>query len=221
MGDNFRIHSLHRHTKLPANTIRLETDAGKTGYTWANATSIDRVDLGRIHPTFFKLHEGRWVAFEFVEGPLPIAAEAITEDLLNQVAVYMVDNGLGDVLALELGQFAKCRAKKDLATTEIEVQWGDGGEPFTICVPVKDLADAGGKEHHYQQRQVPTGWNVPVRDGGGPRDSSPDKPAPGTHWNGSTKADGTKTHKVHVDSTEPVTPELAVRELVRMGHLRG
>lgn len=181
MGDNFRIHSLHRHTKLPANTIRLETDAGKMGYTWANATSIDRVDLDRVHPTFFKLDEGSWVAFEFAEGPLPIASEAITEDFLSQVTGYMVNNELCDMLALELGQFAKCRAKKDLATTEIEVQWGDSGEAFTICVPVKDLADSGGKEHH-QQRLVPTGWNVPIRGGcGGPRDSSPDKPDPGTH----------------------------------------
>ena len=99
MSDNFRIHSLHRHTKLPANTIRLETDAGKTGYTWANAMSIDCVDLCRVHPTFFKVHEGSWVAFEFAEGPLPTAPKAITKDLLNQVAVHMVDNRLGDVLA--------------------------------------------------------------------------------------------------------------------------
>lgn len=109
-----------------------------------------------------------------------------------------------------------------MATAEIEVQWGDGGEPFTICVPVKELADAGDKEHH-QQRLVPTGWDVPVRGGGGggPRDSSPDKPDPGTHWNPAKKSDGTVTHKVHVDNTEPVTPELAVRELVGMRYLHG
>jgi hypothetical protein len=62
---------------------------------------------------------------------------------------------------------------------------------------------------------VPTGWN--------PRDynpeSDPEGPGPGEHWNESTKPDGTKTHKVHVDSVEPISPELLYDSLVKQGYI--
>jgi hypothetical protein len=216
MGDKFRIHSLHRHTMLPDTSIRLETDAGETGYKWANATPIEDVDLNKVHPTFFKLHDGRLVPFEFAEGPLPIAIEAIPNAFFVEFAAYVAQNKLADMVALELGDFADRRRRKDSVTAEIEVQWGEGGLPFTLSVSVEDLVDADGKE----RRLVPTAWNVPISRGR-PRDSSPDKPAPGTHWNEATKPDGSKTHKVHVDSSEDVTPNLLVQKLVGMGILRG
>ena len=120
------------------------------------------------------------------------------------------------MVALELGDFADCRRRKDSVTAEIEVQWGEGGVPFTLSVFVKDLVDADGKE----RRLVPTAWNVPISRST-PRDSSPDKPAPGTYWNEATTPDGSKTHKVHVDSSEDVTPNLLIQKLVSMGILRG
>lgn len=122
MGDKFRIHSLHRHTMLPNNSIRFETVAGETGYKWANATPIEDVDLNKAHPTFFKLHDGRLVPFEFAEGPLPIAIETIPEAFFVEFATYVAQNKLADMVALELGDFADCRRRKDSVTAEIEVQ---------------------------------------------------------------------------------------------------
>ena len=74
--------------------------------------------------------------------------------------------------------------------------------PFALSVFVKDLVDADGKE----RRLVPTAWNIPISRST-PRDLSPDKPASGTHWNEATKPDGSKTHKVHVDSSEDINPQ--------------
>jgi len=219
MGDNFRLHSLHRHTLLPDHTIRLETDAGKTGYKWAKATPIKDVDQIKLHPTFFKFHDGAWVPFEFAEGPLPINVDVIPAGFFSEVAAYLVQNQLTDMIALELGHFTNCRRQEDSATAEIEVQWGEGGEPFTLSVSAKDLVDVDGKEH----RLVPTGWNVTVSSGG-PRDPDPAPPA-GTYYNEAKKSDGSVTHKVHVRggnrSSKDVTAEQVVQELVGMGIIRG
>ena len=58
--------------------------------------------------------------------------------------------------------------------------------PITMCI-------------RYNTTNVPTSWIVHARNPEA-RESSPDQPTLGTHWNESTKPDGTKTHKVHVDS---------------------
>lgn len=222
MGDNFRIHSLHRHTMLPNGTIRLETDAGKTGYKWANAMPITDVDLAQVHPTFFKFHDGALVPFEFAQGPLPVAVDAIPAAFLSEFVQYLVQHQLADMIALELGSFASCRRQKDSATAEIEVQWGDGGEPFTLCVSAKEVLGVDGKE----SRLIPTGWNVPATNPSGVQMPAPETPDPGTYWQSKT-VKGVQTHMVFVgggngrNSSNLVTPELVVKELVGMGIIRG
>ena len=44
---------------------------------------------------------------------------------------------------------------------------------------------------------MPVSWPNPTNPM-----AHPDRLGPGEHWNLSTKVDGTKTHKVHVDSLE-------------------
>jgi hypothetical protein len=53
------------------------------------------------------------------------------------------------------------------------------------------------------------------------RDSSPDRPSPGTRWDVLTKPDGSKTHKVHMNSMSgsPNDSEL-VAALVKCGVLQ-
>jgi hypothetical protein len=59
-------------------------------------------------------------------------------------------------------------------------------------------------------RLVPVSWPNPADP-----TAHPDGPAPGEHWNEATKADGTKTHKVHVDNVE--TEEGVLESLAKMG----
>ena len=205
--------------RAPVNTVRLETDAGKTGHKWAKATSIKDIDLTQVHPTFFKFHNGSWVPFEFAQGPLPIAMEAIPVDFLPEFAAYLMENQLTDKIALELGHFANCRSQTDSATAEIEVQWGEHGEPFTLVVSAKDVVGVDGK----QRRLVPTGWHLTIPCSG-PQNTDTEQPA-GTYYLEQTKSDGSKTHKVFVgggnSSSKNVTAELVVGELVKMGIIHG
>ena len=215
MGDNIGFHSLHRHTTLPNGTVHVESEAGKTGYKWSKATPVENVVLSEVHPTFFKLHEGHFVPFEFAEGPLPIVVNTIPETFLNKIAAYIADNGLVDMLALQIGDFAARRVHEDLAmlaTAEIEVQWGQDGENLTLCVSINDLVDTSGN--------VQTGWNVTV-PGEKKEPFLPDGPPPGEYWLTSKKGNGAVTHKVWVGNTASIAPELLVKELIGMGYLHG
>jgi hypothetical protein len=92
-----------------------------------SATPIEDIDLNKVHPTFFQLHDGCLVPFELAEGPLPIAIEAIPDALFVEFAAYVAQNKLADIVALELGDFTDCHRRKDSVMAEIEVQWEDGG----------------------------------------------------------------------------------------------
>jgi hypothetical protein len=106
----------------------------------------------------------------------------------------MTENALEDRLALEIGDFSASDKTTAAAECEIEAQWRDDGPSFTMRVP---LAHLGGGPDGEVQVQHATGWRV------GAPTAHPDGPLAGQHWNEATKADGTKTHKVHSRAPDP------------------
>lgn len=208
MGNLFGVHSLHRHGQLPEKTIRLETAApGIDGMNWTRARTIARDPLAQdnIHATFFKVQGSTLVPFEFSEGPSPIKGQEIPPQFIADFAKYLFEHNLTDLMAIELKDFTKPRDGSGGRTSELDVAWGTI-ENLTVVLPFDQMVRG-------VTNPVPTGWNL--RDYN--PESDPEGPGPGEHWNQATKPDGTKTHKVHVDSLEPITAELLYGVLVSQG----
>ncbi|KAL8739643.1 MAG: hypothetical protein Q9190_007572 [Brigantiaea leucoxantha] len=105
MGDLFGVHSLHRHDAVPEMTIRLEATApGIASMNWTRATPINDELLAqdKIHATFFKVQGNTLVPFEFAEGPSPLKDQDISPQLLIDVAKYLSENDLTDLIAIEV-----------------------------------------------------------------------------------------------------------------------
>ncbi|WVO16390.1 hypothetical protein L204_104065 [Cryptococcus depauperatus] len=204
MANFFAVHSLHNHGAIPDKTIRLEAGLpGFDGITWNRATDInDQLLAQKTHPTLFRVNGADVVAIEFAEGPSPIEASAIPTAFMVAMVKYLTENGLTDLIAIQLGDFTKAGAKR---TSELEVVWG-AKETLTVVLPFEQMVETA-------LNPVPTGWNA--------RDiiTHPDPPA-GEHWNEAKKSDGTITHKVHVDSTEPITPEKLMEALTTLGYCK-
>lgn len=206
MGKHFAVHAAHRHDIIPAGTVRLETNMRTYGATWTKATAIENLDEDKTHATFFKLVQDAFVPFEFAEGPSPVARCAIPPRFLAEYAAHLVDNELTDLVALEVGDFAKCNEKSSEGTAELEIQWGNN-DAFTINVPVSILTEA-------ITELIPTGWNTNSARLG---NSDADPPA-GTHYAKVTTPKD--THKVFVDSADPVTEELLFQKLAEGGFIK-
>jgi hypothetical protein len=201
MGDHFGVHAAHRHDAIPVGTVRLEADIGINGFTLTKPTSIESADASKMHATLFKVGQDGLVPFEFTEGPSPLDVTKVPAAFLAEFAAYIAKHELADLIVLEVGDFTKCAGIDSKSKAEIEVQWGEN-TPFTVVVPTAFLKPGAGD-------LIGTGWNVP---GAVEPDGEPD---PGTHW---LKVDRPKdTHKVYVDSVEPVTPELLVKALGEQG----
>jgi hypothetical protein len=208
MGSHFGVHSAHRHDHIPVGTVRLEKDMIIDGFSWTRATAIEKLDPAGIHGTAFKLVQNTLVPYEFADGPSP-AAGIINNahEFLTEFATYLADNDLDKVFALEVKNYTKRDAAGPQTTAEIEVH-GDGFIPFTVAVPVSAMTPGAGL--------VQTGWNV--RPGAAQHDPDGEPPA-GEHWN-EVVVGPKKTHKVHVDSTEAVTPEGLHKVFVKQGILK-
>lgn len=205
MAKVFGIHSLHSHGALPVGTVRLESGMGN-GFTWTKPTAVEKLDIANVHTTFFKFGDESVVPFEFAEGPSPIDVSKIPAEFISNIGSYLVEHDLTNVIALEVGNFAKGDGVDAKPTAELEIQWGQDIH-FTVVVPTAILKPGAGE-------LIGTGWTVPVA--GAPGAIKPDgEPDPGTHW---LKVERPKyTHKVYVGSTEPVTPELLVQKLGEQG----
>ncbi len=132
----------------------------------------------------------RWFSidsFGVLSCPSPLKGRDISPKLLPDMAVYIVENGQTELVAVEVGDFAKARAP----TTELELVWGPA-EKLTVVLPLDRTAKGFSNP-------IRTGWNV--KDGV-PENVDADPPK-GQHWNEATKLDGTKTHKVHVTASSP------------------
>ena len=143
----------------------------------------------------------------FAEGPSPLKEQNIPPQLISDVAKYLSENDLTDLISIDVKDFAKPCAGGDKRTSELDVVWGTT-ESLTVVLPFDWMVKG-------VTNPVPTGWNV--------RDynpaSDPSGPGPGEHWNEATKPDGTKTHKVHVDSVEATSPKLLHDSLVEQGYV--
>ncbi|RWA07371.1 hypothetical protein EKO27_g7733 [Xylaria grammica] len=203
MSKNFRPHLAHRHNVLDSGQVRLETEMEGTPYRLTKPAMIDNVDFGNMHPTCFKVTGNDLVAFEFAKGPTPLNATKIPAAFVQAWVAFIDKHELANLLTLDFGSFGK----DGEPTTEIELQIGTD-TPATIKAPVSHCIRKG--------TNVPTSWRVSA-----PSVGDPEGPGPGEHWNESTKPDGTKTHKVHVDNLSgSLGDSELVDALVELGVLR-
>ncbi|KAF2222754.1 hypothetical protein BDZ85DRAFT_250611 [Elsinoe ampelina] len=208
MADHFGVHSLHNHGPIPEKTICLETDLpGYENIKWNRSTPVtDQLLTQKIHPTLFRVNGADVIPFEFALGPSPIDASAIPKAFVADLVEYLTENDLTDLIAIQLGDFTKAGAAEGIQrTSELEVDWG-AKETLTVILPFERMVDAA-------LNPVPTGWNAA-------NDIEHSSPPAGEHWNESKKADGSVTHKVHVDSTEAITPANLMQALIRVGYCK-
>jgi hypothetical protein len=169
-GVNLGLHHLHRHGKIPAESIRLEKDYSVPSGKQNTATMIQDVNPNKIHAVMFKIQtcEQKLIPFEFGEGLSPVHESAVGQDFLQEILSYFRDYKLSNVFALQTldGQ------PREECTAEVEVNDYD-----TIVLP-KSMVTA--------EEFVPTGWSGPPTEDGDP-------PA-GESW--AKKTDG--SHKVFV-----------------------
>lgn len=197
LGAYFGVHAAHRHDHIPTETVRLETEMGTDGSTWTKSVAIQNLDGVEMHGMLYKLVHDTFIPFEYATGPSPVAGVDIPTEFLTEVAAYLAKNDLGNVIAVEVADFVK-RAEP---VAELEIQWGES-EPFTVVVATSLIARS-------RAELIPTGWN----HGAGPED-----PEHGTHY---VKVIQPKnTHKVYVDSTEPVSDTLLRKKLAELGIFR-
>ncbi|KAK0111132.1 hypothetical protein ONS95_001508 [Cadophora gregata] len=200
MGKIFGIHSAHRHEEIPVGTVRLEEDMSIRVLSRTTPAAMDAINPDTLHATVFQFIKNAYVGFEFAKGASPTAGAKVSPEFLTEIAKYLTDNKLNKLLALEVKDYSKLDAG---GTAEIEVLWGNTS-PFTIVVPISDLANVDGL--------VQTGWSVPFA--GLATDSDP--PA-GEYWNAVASGPRKGSHAVFVDSSESVTSEGLVKALVDHG----
>ncbi|KAI3334068.1 hypothetical protein F4824DRAFT_512652 [Ustulina deusta] len=214
MGNLFGVHSLHRHTKVPEGTIRLEANVlGVPDMKWNRATVNNEELLAGdgIHATFFKVEDDTLVAFEFAKGPSPLNGQKLSPQFIIDVIQYLIKHDLTNVIAIEVGDFSEVRAMDAVLTGELEVVWGPTKEEFTVVVPFDRIVDGTAEP-------ILTGWNV--KDGS--QENMDSDPPAGQSW--AKAVVGTKeTHKVFVSKShnaKAVTPELLNKTLVDIGVIK-
>ena len=159
------------------------------------AVSIDSLDLNNIHPVVLKFvpEKNRLVAFEFGEGPSPVAATDVGDKFIEEITGYLTKNDLTDLFVLEIVHPAE-GVQRNECTAEVEVD-----RLGTVVLP---------KSRVNAKEFLPTGWLGPLQPG----DSDP--PA-GQTW--AKKVD--ESHKVFINKPIGSAREL-VDELVRQGVIK-
>ncbi|KAM3435361.1 hypothetical protein MY4824_004942 [Beauveria thailandica] len=210
MGGLFGVHSLHRHDAVPDKTIRLESGApGIDGMSWTRATAItsDLLAPDKIHANFFKVQGSAIIPFEFSKGPSPLNEQTIPPQFIFDIAKYLSEHDLTDLIAIEVKDFTKKSNGDDRRTSELDIVWGTA-ETLTLILPFNRMIEK-------VTNPVPTGWSMQYCN----PEADPSQPGPGEHWNQATKSNGSVTHKVHVDSAEPISAELLYASLVEQGYV--
>ncbi|CAK7224152.1 hypothetical protein SCUCBS95973_005422 [Sporothrix curviconia] len=220
VGHLIGIYSIHRHERLPSDTVRLEThDLGIEGGSWTRAAAIDGIDLKGIHANLFKLTQNALVPLELAAGPSFVEvgtgpAANVSAAFLLAAAEYLAKNRLENVLGLEVKKLNEKDAQGCKFMDELEIQWGD--KPGSECFAVLLAHEARAKGDRIIGPLTPTGWYA--TGGGAPAD--PDPVQPGTHYEKVVVGPKKETHKVIVNrssSSVTVTPALVLGELVKMG----
>jgi hypothetical protein len=201
MVGRLAVHLLHSHEPLKPDEIKLEHQLETVPGKWMRHVPVTSLDCASIHGLAFKIElKGgenetlRLIPYEFAKGPSPVTQDdKKVLDCMMFLASCIIQRGLTDVFAL---QFVERDGLAAIPTAEIEV-----GGLGTITLP-QSMQKTG--------RLVPVSWPNPADSM-----AHPDGPPAGQHWNESTKSDGTKTHKVHVDNVE--TEEGVLESLAKMG----
>jgi hypothetical protein len=188
MVGKLAVHLLHSHEPLKPSEIKLENKLETVPGKWMRPVLATSVDPASIHGLAFKIElDGGenetfcLIPYEFAKGPSPVSKEdQKVLDCMIELANYIIQRGLANVLAL---QFVEQDGLAAIPTAEIEV---DGLGTITLPQSMQKIGTL-----------VPVSWPNPTNP-----TAHPDGPGPGEHWNSSTKPDGTKTHKVHVNSLE-------------------
>ena len=191
-------------------TICLEAATpGINGMNWTGAipTHDELLAQDNVHNTFFKFQGSPLIPSEFAEDPSPLKDQNILSKLLIDVARYLSENDLTDLIAIVVKGYATAHDGGDKRTSKLEMVWGPTESP-TVVLPFDGMAKG-------VMDPVPTSWDAwnynPASD--------PDEPPPGEHWNKASKSDGSETHKVHVDSVELISPELLHDAFVAQGYV--
>ncbi|KID60225.1 hypothetical protein MAN_10095, partial [Metarhizium hybridum] len=194
------VHLLHSHEPLGKGEIKLENKLETAPGKWMRPVSADSLDPASLHGLAFKIDHSddentafNLVPYEFVKGQSPVKGDGIALECMAELAKYIVQKGLVDVLAL---QFIDGDDLSAGPTAEVEVE-GLG----TITLP-QSMQKIGSL--------VPVSWPGPIVDPA----SQLSTPPAGQHWNEATKPDGTKTHKVHVDNVDNVDNEGGVLKIL-------
>jgi hypothetical protein len=210
LREKIGIHLLHKHDDISKDQVKLETKLKTKSGKWIKPVSIDSLDPNNIHPVVFKFVfsfvDGelrlRLDPYEFSEGPSPISVcDVDNNNCIEEVADYIMENNLADVIALQFLDSAKDAQHSKEPTVEVEV-----GKYGTVVLPMFMFMMNGGK-------LIPTGWPHTSR----PYDPE-GEPPPGEHWNEAKSSTGALTHKVHVDLIENEIGLLG--ELVHQGIIR-
>lgn len=182
-GDTCGIHLIHRHREIPAGTIRLETKFSDSPGTWSKAVPIKGLDIANIHPTEYKLKDGKFTGYTFAEGPSPNTFTEADLDMFNEVIDYLQKHKLTELVAVQIGHFDAGLEK----TTELEVVGLNAVDLGTVTLP-GSMVNA--------EKTVPTGYNATLLI------NQPDKPPAGQAWAETIKA----THRVFINKPAGVGP---------------
>ncbi|KAM3456696.1 hypothetical protein MY3296_001651 [Beauveria thailandica] len=153
-----------------------------------------------------------------IDGMSWTRATAITSDLLApdkihanffkvQGSAIIPFEFSKDLIAIEVKDFTKKSNGDDRRTSELDIVWGTA-ETLTLILPFNRMIEK-------VTNPVPTGWSMQYCN----PEADPSQPGPGEHWNQATKSNGSVTHKVHVDSAEPISAELLYASLVEQGYV--
>ncbi|KAH8157208.1 hypothetical protein CIB48_g11043 [Xylaria polymorpha] len=195
----FGIHRVHRHDKIPNDTVRLESNLGIVPGKWNRATPTESLDLNNMYPVVIKYFPGtkELVPYELGEGPSTVVMTAKVDAFVKDFTGYLAEHNLSERFALEVvdpakaGQPVECNA-------ELEVV--DVG---TVVLPASMMVS--------KDFTIATGWFGLIQ----PADGEGDEPPAGTYY---LKTDH-GTHRV-ISKTNSMTAEGLIAELASQGHIK-
>jgi hypothetical protein len=107
LGHLVGVHNLHRHDRLPADTVRVEKDLGHilAGARMTPPVPLDGLDLGNTRALTYHVEGNKLVPFEFGEGQNSAPTGVITTEFMDEFTKFVAERGLAEVFAVEIGDF--------------------------------------------------------------------------------------------------------------------
>jgi hypothetical protein len=197
LESTFQVHLIHRHDRIEQGLLRVESDLKTISGSWTKPIAIEHLNLHEIHGTVFMLlPDKRFISYEFCEGPPPVSLANIDIRFLGELATYLLDHELTNLVGLEVRH-----GKQAMGMVEFETNGGG-----TVLLPESQAV--------YGRLDRATAWTLGKKKGPTEPGGTPD---PGTHWAETT----TEKHKVFMDGVEPKNEGELVAGLVAEGILSG